>query len=78
MENRDHDTSRLFQVGTPLCGLLLALVGAILGLLLVTRGFWATMLIALFALIGYYLGASRDKASRIKQFINKLFPPKGE
>ena len=78
MEKQEHDMKSLLRIGTPQSGLLLATVGALVGLSLVTHGFWATLLIAACALVGYYLGANRDKAETSKRFINKLFPPKGE
>ena len=70
MEKQEHDVRSLFRVGTPQCGFLLAVVGALVGLSLVTHGFWATLLIAACALVGYYFGANRDKAETTKRFIN--------
>ena len=48
--------------GTPACG-------AFCGVL-------KTLFVALLCAVGVFLGAVKDKASFLKNFINKLFPPK--
>ena len=47
----------------------------LIGILLVTFGFWKTVLIALITAIGYYVGSSDNIESSIKTLINKFFPP---
>ena len=47
----------------------------LVGILLVTFGFWKTVLVALLTGIGYYVGSSENIESSIKALINKLFPP---
>ena len=66
------------NIGTPQCGVAFAVVGALLALMLLFLGFWRTLLVALFAGAGYFLGASEDKGETLKKLINRLFPPKGE
>lgn len=37
-------------------------LGLVLGLLIVTLGFWSTLVLALFAIVGFVLGKSEDDA----------------
>lgn len=67
-----------FRIGTPLCGVVCAALGALLALMLLYMGFWRTLFVAALAAAGYFVGASKDKAEALKNGINKLFPPKGE
>lgn len=57
-------------------GIVGAVVGFILGLLLVIFGFWRTIFILLCAAGGYVVGALvvKDKEN-FKDLLNKLFPP---
>ncbi|MCI6041637.1 MAG: DUF2273 domain-containing protein [Clostridiales bacterium] len=66
------------RVGTPLCGLVCGLVGVVIALALLLLGFWRTLFVALFFVVGYFVGACRNKTELIKGWINRLFPPKGE
>ena len=66
------------KIGTPKCGLVCALLGAVLALMLVFLGFWRTLFVAFFAAVGYFLGACDNKTDTIKGWINKRFPPKNE
>ncbi len=67
-----------FRIGTPLCGVVCAMLGALLALMLLYMGFWRTLFVAALAAAGYFVGASKDKGEALKNCINKLFPPKGE
>lgn len=75
--NNDNKPSFL-RVGTPACGAFMALLGTVLALLLVYIGFWRTLLVAVFAALGYFAGASPNKTESIKRLINRVFPPKDE
>ena len=66
------------KIGTVRCGLLLALCGMVLALLLIVLGFWNTLLVAVLAAVGYWIGAFDNKSAMVKNTINRLFPPKGE
>lgn len=66
------------KIGTKLCGIVLAAVGALLALMLLYLGFWRTLFVAVLAGVGYFLGAFANKAEAVKALINKLFPPKSE
>ena len=62
--------------GTPAGGVFCGMLGILLAILLLTIGFWKTLFVALLCAVGVFLGAVKDKASFLKNFINKLFPPK--
>lgn len=67
-----------FRVGTPLCGILFGVVGALIALMLLFLGFWRTLLVAVLFAAGYFVGAVQNKQEVLKALINKWFPPKGE
>ena len=67
---------KLFQRGTPQFGLLLGLVFAVAGLLVMTVGFWKTVLLALLFAAGYYIGAVDNKSKYLKDVINRVVPEK--
>ena len=67
-----------FRIGTPLCGVICAGLGALLALMLLYMGFWRTLFVLILAGAGYFIGASKDKAESLKNGINKVFPPKSE
>lgn len=74
----ERKCSDFFTIGTPQCGLLMGLAGVALAFLLIFVGFWKTLLIALFFVGGFALGACGKKAETMKKLINRMFPPKGE
>ena len=65
-----------FEIGTPQCGLICALIGVALAFLLIFLGFWKTLFIVLLGCIGGFVGAVKDKAQFCKNLINKILPPK--
>lgn len=67
-----------FRIGTPMGGILLGCMGALLALLLLFLGFWRTLLVTAFFAVGYFLGAVEHKSEVLKAWINKHFPPKDE
>ena len=62
--------------GTPACGAFCGVIGIVVAVLLLTIGFWETVLVALMCALGVFLGAVKDKSAFCKRVINKLFPPK--
>lgn len=66
------------KIGTPLCGILMGIAGAVLALMLLFLGFWRTLFVAVLFAAGYFLGACANKTEVVKRVINRLFPPKGE
>lgn len=46
-------------------------LGLILGLLMVTLGFWRTLVLALFAILGFMLGKRQDDNESITTWLDK-------
>jgi uncharacterized membrane protein len=78
MSNGEKEKSKWLAIGTKQCGWLIGLCGAALAFMLLFLGFWRTLLIAAFFTVGYLFGSNNQKIISIKNFINKIFPPKGE
>ncbi len=72
------DQSKWLTIGTKHCGWLIGISGAALALMLLFLGFWRTLMISVFFAVGYLFGSNNQKIVGIKNFINKIFPPKGE
>ena len=47
-------------------------VGFFLGLLMVTLGFWRTLILALFAVVGFVLGKSQDDHKNITAWLERI------
>jgi len=67
-----------WKIGTPQCGLICGVIGALIALMLLFLGFWRTVFVAILFGAGYFIGSSKDKAESVKRMINKFFPPKSE
>ena len=67
-----------WKMGTPQGGAACAVLGALLALMLLFLGFWRTLVVALFAAGGYFIGGTQNKGEALKDLINRCFPPKGE
>ena len=67
-----------WKIGTPQCGILCGVIGALIALMLLYMGFWRTLFVAVLFAAGYFIGSSKDKAESIRAFVNKRFPPKSE
>ena len=65
-ESKDSTRNKLIGAGC----------GVILGVLLLTVGFWKTLLLAGLGCVGAYLFGVTDKQQSLKEFINRVFPPK--
>ncbi len=65
-ENRDSTRNKLIGAG---CGI-------VLGVLLLTVGFWKTLLLGGLGCLGAYIFGVSDKQQSLKEFINRVFPPK--
>lgn len=48
-------------------------LGLVLGLLMVTLGFWRTLVLALFVILGFWLGKRQDDHQFITSWIEKNF-----
>ena len=69
---------KFFQIGTPQCGFALGLVGVVVAFMLLFLGFWRTVFVAALFAVGYFIGASANKGETVKNWINRLFPPRNE
>jgi len=49
------------------------LIGFLLGLLMVTLGFWRTLVLALFAILGFVLGKRQDDHKDILTWLERNF-----
>ena len=47
-------------------------VGFFLGLVMVTLGFWRTLVLALFAILGFVLGKSQDDHQNITAWLERI------
>ena len=65
-----------FRWGTPGFGIFLGGLLTVAGVLIMTLGFWKTVLLAILFILGYFLGAVDDKTALIKQTINRVVPEK--
>lgn len=69
---------RKFQIGTPECGIVMGVLGAVIAVMILFLGFWRTAFVALLFAFGYFIGAVANKGEAVKTVINKIFPPKDE
>ena len=78
MNDRNDRSSmaNLFKAGTPECAIFSGAAAMVLGLLLLTVGFWNTVWIALFGVIGGFLGGVKDKKQMLKNVLNRIIPDK--
>jgi uncharacterized membrane protein len=66
----------IFRVGTPECAVFSGACAMVLGLLLLTVGFWNTVWIALLGAVGGFFGGVRDKKQILKNVLNRIIPDK--
>ena len=64
--------------GTPLFGLCLGIVFVLTGVLIMTVGFWKTLIIAALFAAGYFLGAVKNKTQFFKDTVNRMVPEKND
>lgn len=64
--------------GTPACGLLCGVIGAVAALLMILLGFWNALLVIALAVVGVFLGAVKDKVQWLKNLLNKIIPSKDQ
>ncbi len=65
-----------FERGTPACGIFIGILCAVAGALVMTIGFWKTLVLALLFGAGYFIGAVSDKSGFVKSVANKAIPDK--
>lgn len=64
----------MLKWGTPECGIMCAVIGAVCAVLILTIGFWKMVLVAAFCAAGAFIGGVKDKLGFIKAFLNKVIP----
>ena len=64
--------------GTPAFGLIIGAGLVVLGVLVMTIGFWKTLILALLFCVGYFLGAVENKSRFLKDTVNRVIPEKKE
>ena len=69
-------TKNMLKIGTPECAVFFAVLAMVLALLFLAVGFWQTILIAVLALLGAFIGGVKDKKEWLRGAINRIFPPK--
>ena len=62
--------------GTPLFGLVTAVICLVFGIMFLTIGFWKTLLLAALMALGYFIGAVDNKEKLLKSLVNKMIPEK--
>ena len=66
----------MLVVGTPECAVFSGAAAMVLALLLLTLGFWKTLLVTAIVCVGAFIGGVKDKKGFIARIVNRLFPPK--
>lgn len=66
----------VLKVGTPECAVFCAVVAMALALMLLTLGFWKTLLAVAIVCVGAFIGGVKDKKALVSRIVNRLFPPK--
>ena len=64
----------VLKVGTTACGIFWGAVFVVLGILLITIGFWKTLLVAILFLLGLFVGGVKDKQAFIRGIVNRVIP----
>ena len=67
-----------FKKGTPGYGILIGLLFAAAGVLMLTIGFWKTILLAALFAVGYFIATVDDKSQFLKDTANSIIPKKEE
>lgn len=67
-------TRNMLKVGTPECAIFSGVVAMAAAILILLLGFWETLLVALLAAVGVFIGGVKDKKEWLRNVINRLFP----
>ena len=67
-----------FKKGTPAFGLFLGILFLLIGILVMSIGFWKTLLLGVLFCAGYFIGSVNNKAGFFKDTMNKIVPEKKE
>ncbi len=72
--NREDNRPSFLKVGTPQCALFCGFLGLVLAVLLLTIGFWRTLMLAVFMLLGAFIGGVKDKRAFVQEKLSALVP----
>lgn len=67
-----------FKKGTPAFGIFLGILFLLIGILVMSIGFWKTLVLAALFCLGYFIGSVNNKAGFFKDTMNKIVPEKKE
>ncbi len=62
--------------GTPAYGIVIGIAFSVCGVLLLTIGFWKTVLLAVLFAVGYFCGTVENKGEFLREKANRLIPQK--
>ena len=65
-----------FKRGTPAYGAALGALFVVIGALLLTIGFWKTLLLAALFALGFFLGTVNNKGEFLREAANRVIPQK--
>ncbi len=71
-----HWTKEMFKIGTPECAVFMGVMALVLAVLILTIGFWSTVLVIFLVALGVFIGGVKDKKAFIQGIANRLFPSK--
>ena len=74
----DNKKNKFLTVGTQECALLCGLLGLLIAVLLLTIGFWKTVMLVVFFLVGLFIGGVADKKACISDLIDRWFGKRAE
>ena len=74
MNKISSDIKKWLTPGTPVCCALYALLGVVIAVLLPTIGFWKTLFIFAFAIVGGLIGGIGNKQEVVRAAVNRRFP----
>lgn len=67
-------TENMFKIGTFECAAFCGVTALVVAVLILLLGFWQTVLVLAFLLLGLFLGGVKDKKNWLRNAINRLFP----
>ena len=70
----EENKPSFLKVGTAQCAAFCGFLGLVLAVLLLTIGFWRTLMLAVFMLVGAFIGGVKDKRSFLQEKLSGLIP----
>jgi uncharacterized membrane protein len=68
------DNNSAFRFGTPACGIVCGIIGALIALFWLIFGFWKMIFVLAMFALGYLIGAVSNKSEKLKHFIGRFVP----